>query len=326
MIRVAPQLRGYSQQQLLRFLKDGRAILQGETIVPTVSGGVAPPLRNNAESGTDTATVTTGNSGGTNANAFNGVTIGASATLTYDSVHAAHGTLGFKTVIGATNQPTHMIWTGLGGVTEMWGAFYIYITANPTSTIRLIAFFSGGALLGNLGFPNSNGHIQWKFPGDTSVGTTNVSSAATLNGWTRVEFHVVFNTTTGSGEAKVFSGDSTSQGGGDETFSAANTGASCDEVRIGMNAASTTVSYTYWLDSLNFNTVGFPGPGPYLANEFARPDADVTDGGWTNELGTNVNLYQSLDEAVASDADLIESSDSPATPDVAEINLSNITP
>lgn len=59
--------------------------------------------------------------------------------------------------------------------------------------------------------------------------------------------------------------------------------------------------------------------------EFARPDADVTDGSWLNEAGSNTNLFQSIDETVADDVDYIESSKTPSS-DLAEIGLSNITP
>jgi hypothetical protein len=225
---------------------------------------MALPLLNNAESTASGTTVDTSNSAGTDADAFNGVTIGASATLTYDNAHAAHGVNGFKYVIGATNQPTHLIWTGLGGVTEIWGAIYMYLTANPSSTIRSIAFFSGGSLLGNCAVPSNGGLIQWKFPSDTSVGTLN-NTALTLNQWNRIEFHVIFNATTGSGEAQWYPGDGVTQTGTSSTFTATNTGASCDEIRIGMNAASTTINYTWWEDSFKLSGTGYPGPGPYTS-------------------------------------------------------------
>jgi hypothetical protein len=202
---------------------------------------------NNAEAQPSGTTVTTGNSGGTDADAFNAVTIGGLATLTFDNAHAAHGTNAIKVSIGTSNQATFVAWTGLGGVTEIWGSVYNYLTANPSSTIRQIAFFNGGVLLGNLAGPNNGGLLQWKFPGDTSVGVLN-NTALTLNQWNRIEFHVIFNTTTGSGEAQWYAGDATSQTGTSSTMSAVNTGAACDEIRIGMNAASTVVSYSWWAD------------------------------------------------------------------------------
>jgi hypothetical protein len=220
-------------------------------------------LLNNAEAQTSGTTVTTGNSGGTNADAFTAVTIGGLATLTFDNAHVAHGSNAFKVAIGTTNQPTFVSWT-FPAVTSLSGAIYNFITATPASTIRQIAFFSGGALLGNLAAPSNAGVMQWKFPGDTSVGTNN-NTALTLNQWNRIEFTVAFSATVGSGTASWFAGDAATQTGTSSTMTATNTGASCDEVRIGMNAASTTVSYSWWIDDINLNTTGVPGPGPYSA-------------------------------------------------------------
>ena len=52
------------------------------------------------------------------------------------------------------------------------------------------------------------------------------------------------------------------------------------------------------------------------------PDADITDGDWTNELDSNVNLYASIDEAAANDSDYIKSGVNPSA-DIAKIGLSN---
>jgi hypothetical protein len=54
---------------------------------------------------------------------------------------------------------------------------------------------------------------------------------------------------------------------------------------------------------------------------YARPAADVLDGGWTNELGSNVNLYASIDETTAIDTDFIRSSVNPVN-DACEIAFS----
>jgi len=61
----------------------------------------------------------------------------------------------------------------------------------------------------------------------------------------------------------------------------------------------------------------------YSDVQVARPNADVTDGSWTNESGSAVNLYASIDEAVASDTDYIQSSLSSG--DTCEFSLSTLT-
>lgn len=60
--------------------------------------------------------------------------------------------------------------------------------------------------------------------------------------------------------------------------------------------------------------------------EFARPDADVTDGSWVDNTGSNAFMYLAIAETTADDNNYIQSSASPSTADVAEINLSDITP
>ena len=52
----------------------------------------------------------------------------------------------------------------------------------------------------------------------------------------------------------------------------------------------------------------------------ARPAADVSDGGWLNEVGSATNLFESINESAASDADYIESGATPVN-DAAELEL-----
>ena len=54
---------------------------------------------------------------------------------------------------------------------------------------------------------------------------------------------------------------------------------------------------------------------------FAYPDADDSDGSWLNELGTNTNLYASIDEVAVDDADYIISSTT--TGDKVRLRLSD---
>ncbi len=55
---------------------------------------------------------------------------------------------------------------------------------------------------------------------------------------------------------------------------------------------------------------------------YIRPDADDTDGTWTNESDSASNLYQSIDETVASDTDYIKSVHLPDH-DICKIRLSD---
>lgn len=48
-------------------------------------------------------------------------------------------------------------------------------------------------------------------------------------------------------------------------------------------------------------------------SQFARPDADIVKVGWTDQAGGTANLWATIDETVASDADFIRSPSSPSS-------------
>jgi hypothetical protein len=62
-----------------------------------------------------------------------------------------------------------------------------------------------------------------------------------------------------------------------------------------------------------------------VTSQFARPNADVLDGSWTNQNGNNVNLYMSVDEDTASDLDYIQSGVAPSN-DTCLMTLGSIDP
>lgn len=57
--------------------------------------------------------------------------------------------------------------------------------------------------------------------------------------------------------------------------------------------------------------------------QFARPDADITDGNWIKSTGGNTDLYTMIDETPFDDADYIESGLAPSTNAVA-VRLSDV--
>ena len=63
----------------------------------------------------------------------------------------------------------------------------------------------------------------------------------------------------------------------------------------------------------------------YVAvGQFARPISDVSAGGWVNEAASAVNLYASIDEVAASDADYIRSGAAPVN-DATVIGLGSLS-
>ena len=61
-----------------------------------------------------------------------------------------------------------------------------------------------------------------------------------------------------------------------------------------------------------------------MAFSYARPDVDSADGGWSNQAGSQTNLYASIDETVADDADYISSSPGNSN-DVVKLSLSDVS-
>src|SRR5215217_6762135 len=66
-------------------------------------------------------------------------------------------------------------------------------------------------------------------------------------------------------------------------------------------------------------------PALAVSVQIGAPTSDVTDGSWLNELGSNTNLYASIDESVASDVDyIISSAISSGLSDTCEVGLTSL--
>lgn len=58
--------------------------------------------------------------------------------------------------------------------------------------------------------------------------------------------------------------------------------------------------------------------------QFARPDSDVSDGTWTNQASSNVNMFNVIDESSADDADYIRTAN-PTGTETCTFGLSDVT-
>jgi hypothetical protein len=197
-----------------------------------------PSLVNTAAGGTNAATVTTGNSGGSGDTAWDTVTIGSGAALVYDNTAAnVASALGYKITLGATQVAVTMKWTtalaALPATGRLTGRFY-YVPAG--SGPRLVDVLGGGTLY-------------------------------------RVEFDVTgigAGAAAGASSVYCYLGNTNTQVGTTDTVTGVNFGSVVyDTVSFGVNAGG-VVSASMWMDGFSLNANGvLPGPEP--ASGFLTP-------------------------------------------------------
>lgn len=219
---------------------------------------MALPLSNNFETGeADETTITTGNSGGgTAGNAFDDVLISGSSTLVYDDARAAHGTLSARMVQDASSG-VYVGWTtSLSGPSEHWGRVYVYFTAAPAVNALWLINPQLASSTAALFRYNTTGKID--IFDSTLSASTSTTNTVPLNEWVRLEWRLLNNTSNGIVELKMFHGDDSSPM---ETITrtSQNTLTSIDQVVIGQTAALST-GLTFWLDDIEVNGTGYPGP------------------------------------------------------------------
>src|SRR5689334_11992597 len=95
------------------------------------------------ETGTSGNSLSTSDTG--SATAYNGVSIGASATLQYDTTHVHRGSKACKVATGASSVASYFYWeAAFTQTTEHYGRMYLYFTANPGSPCQPMAIRNTG--------------------------------------------------------------------------------------------------------------------------------------------------------------------------------------
>lgn len=216
-------------------------------------------LINSAEGGTSGTTVTTGNSGSSSGNAFDALTIGTSATLTFDSTHAAHGGLAYKFTTPVSDTNSIVEWTtSLTGssLSQVWFRAYCYITAH-TGTLKLVEVLSSTTVRASIAL-NSSGKVLTQ----NAAGTTLTTSTTTvpLNQWFRLEGFFIGSATVGQVEVKIFttSADEVTPDETNTSTAVQNTGGTINRIQFGN--PTTVASYTIWMDELGASDTAYIGP------------------------------------------------------------------
>lgn len=213
-------------------------------------------LNYNADSGTNGNTVTiTDTASGDHLDV---VQPGTGGTVQWSNTHPAHGPLGITFLTGATSTSTYVAWTTqLGSLTQIWGRAYFYLPTVPPTVTQVIARGLGATAQKFRLFVNTSGKLVLADSATVSAGTT--TSTMLANTQQRVEF-MVTSGTSAAFELRYFASAESDTPTETLTGSTTNFGtANFDEIRFGTGANFANVT-AYFLDDLNVNSVGFPGP------------------------------------------------------------------
>ena len=225
----------------------------------TSNSGTIPPLLliNTFEGGTNTTTISTGNSGGASGNAFTSI----NGTPAFSTTTAASGTVSgeFQSGTGATEQG--VTWT-VYNQSVIYASCYVNFAALPGAGLfeRIILLSnSQGTQLSTLRIGN-NGLLLVENTSSTVLYT--FSNAIVLNTWYRIETSWSFTGAQNAGRATVrlFSPDN-SQIPIEQVTTAADQnfgGSPCASVGFGF--FSNHPNEIAYFDNLNVNNTGFPGP------------------------------------------------------------------
>jgi hypothetical protein len=243
---------------------------------------------NTAEGGSNGVTVTAANSGGLSGVPFDTLVIGdATATLTFDNTHPAHGALSYKFQLGAVATECYVAWTtGFTPVNVPRATFRIkgaYFTANPGATIYLyrVANIAGTNTFGLA--LDTAGKLLIKDGGGTIVAT--MATAIPLS--TLFDLEVTLEVTGTTGTVKVYRSDVADSDRPTDQLSGTVTAAvPVGRVRWGHTGTGVMNVGPWWYDDLEAVLPDgvVMAPDTFLDNDLILPE----DGG-TSPLGS---MYQ----------------------------------
>jgi hypothetical protein len=216
-------------------------------------------LGNSAEGGSSGTAVTAANSGGSSGNAFDNVNVGTGATGIFDSTKAAHGGLSYAFATGSTASLARVQWTtSMGTQTQVWFRAYLYFSADPAATVRVVNQDQGHTACSVVVvLPSGKLQVRTGSAGTQTLTTTNTIP---LNQWFRIEGYVIGSATAGQVELKLFkTADSTTP---DETETSApniNTYGAMDTYNFGISTTTANVA-EYWEDDIAISNAGYLGP------------------------------------------------------------------
>lgn len=228
-------------------------------------------LSNTCE-GTNAATVSTTNSAGPNQLDATSLS-GAGTTCTWDNAHAHSGSTALKNHLPTVAASVYQAWKASispSPVANAYVRFYLYLTAYPTVTTRIVMFTVVPNLRSALQI-TTTGTIRTLTSAGATIATT--TAAVPLNAWCRIEYEVTgISGTTGAVAARMFSGanleTTTADTGGSLSNTGQTVGGTIDEVRFGHSSSVTmTTAWDTWYDDIAWSDTATPGPSVTAASD-----------------------------------------------------------
>lgn len=219
-----------------------------------------------AEGGTESATVTTGNSGGASGDAWDAVTIGANATAIYDASTVPVGKRSLQLATGASSVTAFTQWLAriaqrwAAGMTTHYGRTYFRIAAIPGADRTFVELLAadGTTNRGNIRI-RSTGTLRIRDAANATVTTT--TTVLSINTTYRVEWRLD-GSITGAWQLQLFLGNSAVAL--ESLSGTANFGGVIGAANFGYVAAAASLA-SLWLDAIEINDTGLPGPATYNA-------------------------------------------------------------
>lgn len=214
-------------------------------------------LSNYARTGASGITITTSDTGsGDKWDIVN--TGGGTSTTQWDNSQSIHDGLSmmFATPAGATTAYT--AWTTqAGSLARCFGRAYVRLPASPPTASSVVARFLAASSQKARIYVNTSGKVV---VGDnTNANQANTTATVPANAWWRVEWDITSGVSAAF-EVRYYASAESYTPTETLTGSASNFGAAnFDEVRFGTGASLASV-VGYWLDDVNYNDIGFPGP------------------------------------------------------------------
>lgn len=229
-----------------------------------ISGGAAR-RGNTFEGGSNGVNITTGNSGGLSGDAFQDIAVGADSTQVYDSTLFYKGAVSAKIAAGLTLAYVGYT-TLIGTQTSIYGRTYLYLdTALPTQSIAIAStLFNDGVSSVACGRIAINGAGRLRLLDQAGVqqaiSPNNASGIVPVAQWVRLEWRFVGSPTTGSIEVKLFLDPTSVTPDSTTTATNIDTLGPFNRYRIGKGAPTTGTEPVFHIDSVLWDTAGYPGP------------------------------------------------------------------